>query len=273
MWPARTVDAALRLIASGKSAAEVSAATGIPRRTISDWSNGRRPTRPGGPCDGRHDFSLFPPGSYAYLLGMYLGDGYISAHPRDVWQLRIFCDAQYPGIILECAQAIEALFPSQRAGLRRSPEATASRSPCIPSTGRAWSLSMGRGVSTRGQSGYTSGSRKSWRSNVQPSCGASCIRMAVASSRGKPTGQGPTNGRDTASRTDPRTSRLCSAKRATRWVSLGAEQARSTSTSTAGRPLPSPTPSSDPRASRSACTAARGFQSLYVPSRHGRGTA
>jgi hypothetical protein len=126
MWPARTVDAALRLIASGKTAAEVSAATGIPRRTISDWSNGRRPTRPGGPCDGRHDFSLSPPGSYAYLLGMYLGDGYISAHPRDVWQLRIFCDAQYPGIILECAQAIEALFPSQRAGLRLQ-----TRSDCV----------------------------------------------------------------------------------------------------------------------------------------------
>ena len=40
--------------------------------------------------------------SYAYLLGAYLGDGYIS--PRG--QLVISCDAGYPGIIEDCCTTI-----------------------------------------------------------------------------------------------------------------------------------------------------------------------
>jgi hypothetical protein len=34
-----------------------------------------------------------------YLLGLYLGDGTISAHPRAVYRLRITLDTKYPGII------------------------------------------------------------------------------------------------------------------------------------------------------------------------------
>lgn len=37
--------------------------------------------------------------SYAYLLGLYLGDGMLSASRRNVWKLRITLDAKYPGII------------------------------------------------------------------------------------------------------------------------------------------------------------------------------
>lgn len=46
---------------------------------------------------------------------MYLGDGYIAARARGVYQLRIYSDAQYVGIIGECCKAMEALFPEQRA--------------------------------------------------------------------------------------------------------------------------------------------------------------
>lgn len=35
-------------------------------------------------------------GSYAYLLGLYLGDGMLSRHRRHVWKLRISLDAKYP---------------------------------------------------------------------------------------------------------------------------------------------------------------------------------
>ena len=37
--------------------------------------------------------------AYVYLLGLYLGDGCISAHPRQVYKLRIVLDLKYPGII------------------------------------------------------------------------------------------------------------------------------------------------------------------------------
>ena len=40
--------------------------------------------------------------SYAYLLGSYLGDGYVSA----AGQLLITCSAEYPGIVEECRGAI-----------------------------------------------------------------------------------------------------------------------------------------------------------------------
>ena len=37
--------------------------------------------------------------SYVYLLGLYLGDGYISEHRRSVYRLRIVLDVKYPEII------------------------------------------------------------------------------------------------------------------------------------------------------------------------------
>jgi hypothetical protein len=33
------------------------------------------------------------------LLGIYLGDGCISSHPRGVFRLRVYCDEKYPEII------------------------------------------------------------------------------------------------------------------------------------------------------------------------------
>ena len=53
---------------------------------------------------------------YVYLLGIYLGDGTISAMPKGVMRLRIFQDARYPRIVDEIANAIEAIT-SRRAGL------------------------------------------------------------------------------------------------------------------------------------------------------------
>jgi hypothetical protein len=66
-------------------------------------------------CAGGHDFSALPPGPYAYLLGMYLGDGYIARHRRGVFCLRITSDARYPGIIDECSRAMDAVMPGKRA--------------------------------------------------------------------------------------------------------------------------------------------------------------
>lgn len=54
------------------------------------------------------------PGSeYAYLLGIYLGDGYLFKHPR-AWRLHVYQDAAYPGIIDEIAGAIRAVAPGRK---------------------------------------------------------------------------------------------------------------------------------------------------------------
>lgn len=108
------------LLARGLNDCEASKATGIPRSTIRDWRLGLRHGTPRGDvlgeeCLCRQRRSIFPSADYSYLLGLYLGDGCISAGRRGVWRLRVTLDARYPGIIDECARALEALMPGQRA--------------------------------------------------------------------------------------------------------------------------------------------------------------
>jgi len=67
------------------------------------------------------DFSSLPAMPYAYLLGLYLGDGCISASHRDVYRMRIVLDSSYPGIIAECCAALEALFPQKSAHAGKRP--------------------------------------------------------------------------------------------------------------------------------------------------------
>lgn len=100
------VDEVLRLVAEGWNDCQISRATGVNRRTILDWRHGRLPRqRPivgsGGDrigacpkCDGA---GLDEP-AYAYLLGLYLGDGCISRERR-AFRLRIVQDARYAHLI------------------------------------------------------------------------------------------------------------------------------------------------------------------------------
>jgi hypothetical protein len=55
----------------------------------------------------------FPPDNdvYAYLLGLYLGDGCVSTPDRHAPFLRVSLDRAYRDIIDECQQAIEHLVP------------------------------------------------------------------------------------------------------------------------------------------------------------------
>lgn len=132
------------LLGQGCTASEVARITGIPRSTVRDWSCGRNLRQPRGEACAGHDFSFLNPVRYAYLLGMYLGDGCISSHPRGVWRLRITLDAVYPGIVAECAAAVEAAAPGKCAYvLRRRDQRTAEVStywkhwPClIPQHGK-----------------------------------------------------------------------------------------------------------------------------------------
>jgi hypothetical protein len=103
-------------IASGRNDCQIARLTGIPRSTISEWR--RRPRsaqRRGGRLDGRCPEDHDPPHpAYAYLLGAYLGDGCISRHPR-TYRIRLCLDTAYPGIIEQCATALEVIRPGKRA--------------------------------------------------------------------------------------------------------------------------------------------------------------
>lgn len=132
----------------GHTSTQVARVTGIPRSTVRDWGAGinLQTVREGdsrAPCGWDHDFSAFEAASYGYLLGLYLGDGCIS-RARNVWRLRVSLDAAYPGIIEECASAIEAIANGKRAyRLRRRSERCTEVSaywkhwPCVfPQHGR-----------------------------------------------------------------------------------------------------------------------------------------
>jgi hypothetical protein len=125
MRSAAEVETVLSLVAMGKSDVDVARRTGVPRSTVRDWRVGRLPGRNGVGARAR-TCPICQPGSeqlhepeYAYLLGLYLGDGYVSKHPR-TYCLRIFLDAIYPEIVRACHRALEVVRPANRAWIGRS---------------------------------------------------------------------------------------------------------------------------------------------------------
>ena len=106
----------IELVRAGWNDCEIAQETGIPRGTVRDWRRGRVPdfdrvhtrTFPNGwfcvVCRG--DPMILPQGSYTYLLGLYLGDGYIAPHARGVYRLRICCANAYPELIRRCEDAM-----------------------------------------------------------------------------------------------------------------------------------------------------------------------
>lgn len=127
MHSRETVQRVLDLKAAGLNNCEISRQVGVPRPTIREWCSGSLPhsfrAKPllyghrigAGPSCRRcgsdeHRFDRLST-AYAYLLGLYLGDGCISRGARDVFRLRIALDKKYPEIIAECAAAMEAVVP------------------------------------------------------------------------------------------------------------------------------------------------------------------
>jgi hypothetical protein len=122
MHSPREIAAALSLVWTGCTDVEASRRTGIPRSTIRDWRHGRLPGLRGWPPSGCPicvpGAQVLPAREYAYVLGMYLGDGCVSRHPR-AYRLRIFCDAAYPGIVEECRRCLAVIRPGNRAWVSR----------------------------------------------------------------------------------------------------------------------------------------------------------
>lgn len=47
---------------------------------------------------------------YVYLLGCYLGDGYINAQGEYTWKFQVACDAKYPNVIEQIANSMAEVF-------------------------------------------------------------------------------------------------------------------------------------------------------------------
>jgi hypothetical protein len=119
----------LELVRAGLNDCEIARRTGIPRGTVRCWRIGRVPRFDRGPgedgrigrpctvCDGQP--LALPQLAYTYLLGLYLGDGWLATHPRDVYRLRISCASAYPELIRRCEQAITEVLPVKVNTVRR----------------------------------------------------------------------------------------------------------------------------------------------------------
>ncbi len=128
------------LKATGLSDREVSQSTGVPVNTIRTWRNGRVPdyARPSIPAKSNACLPLHWPSlrqdGYAYLLGMYLGDGCLTPN-GDSWSLRITLDERYPRIIEECCDAIEMISGRRP---RPKPDRRGARCVVVQLTWSAW---------------------------------------------------------------------------------------------------------------------------------------
>ncbi|MFJ9177817.1 transcriptional regulator [Streptomyces sp. NPDC102360] len=119
MYDMGTRKQALALVAQGRSLNSVSKEVGVSRAAIREWQTRIEPAPwiQGGratPCV-RCAPTPSPPAeaaAYSYLLGLYLGDGCISAGVRSGYFLRIACANVYPGLIQACADAVATLNPS-----------------------------------------------------------------------------------------------------------------------------------------------------------------
>ncbi|WP_327175172.1 helix-turn-helix domain-containing protein [Streptomyces sp. NBC_01335] len=108
---------ALTLLRGGARNADVARKLDVPAGTISYWKHTDRARR--GECPGRHapkchrcDGTPLDAVAYAYLLGLYLGDGHISQAPSHrVTSLIVTLDDAWPGLQDAAEAAMRRVFP------------------------------------------------------------------------------------------------------------------------------------------------------------------
>ncbi|MEJ8647446.1 helix-turn-helix domain-containing protein [Streptomyces sp. MS1.AVA.3] len=115
MYDITTRAHALSLVAQGRSLNSVSRQTGISRYAIRSWQARIEPLSHKAECPRCEPVPQPPKDAeaYAYLLGLYLGDGCLSKQPRRRgYALRIACADAWPGLIAACRDAVKAVRPT-----------------------------------------------------------------------------------------------------------------------------------------------------------------
>ena len=131
MHPVSLRQKALSLAAEGVNDCEIARRLGVPRTTVRDWRKPRYSPRSGrerGICPRCWRSAppiVFTDDDYAELLGLYLGDGHITALARTE-RLRLSLDAKYADVNDESEALLRRCFPHNRVarmlldGARRS---------------------------------------------------------------------------------------------------------------------------------------------------------
>ncbi|MFG1777400.1 helix-turn-helix domain-containing protein [Micromonospora sp. NPDC049048] len=108
---------ALRVHLGGATIAEAARAVGLSYRTVWEWCRERPQPLVRGTAERcfrcrRDDGYPTDPPAYSYLLGLYLGDGYLVTSAR-VPVLRISCGDAWPGLIDACDSAMRAVLATK----------------------------------------------------------------------------------------------------------------------------------------------------------------
>ena len=133
MYPKATVDTALRLSAIGILDKENARICGVSVSAVRHWRARRRRLPPGTAaakritCPRCHARPI-DESAYAYLLGLYLGDGHIARGPREVYALAIACSADWPGLMEAARWAMSAVMPASKVCCVRQPGCTMVKS-------------------------------------------------------------------------------------------------------------------------------------------------
>lgn len=119
-------EAVKHLVAAGHSDYAIGRMLSFPRSTVQRFRHSDEP--PGRyPAIRRklaNDWSPPHAATYAYLLGIYLGDGYLSRNSPAGWRLIVTLDRSYPALIDEVQAAIEATDPRTTVCRNQRPGAT-----------------------------------------------------------------------------------------------------------------------------------------------------
>jgi hypothetical protein len=113
MHPPHFRERALQLRAEGVPFGAICRDLGLPRRTVGHWFYGDRPRRRAEreAAPSRCARCADPPrhltneNAYAYLLGLYLGDGHLVTSTK-VPVLRVYCTASWPGLVAAGEEAM-----------------------------------------------------------------------------------------------------------------------------------------------------------------------
>lgn len=118
MYSREIVDETFRLKTQGLTDRAIAAQCGVSIQALRHWRYGNR--RAPATEARRADRTAYcpkcgdgelDPRAYSYLLGLYLGDGYIGAITKEVYYFSIACCNTWPGLMEECAASLVQVFP------------------------------------------------------------------------------------------------------------------------------------------------------------------
>lgn len=120
--PAAVRREAVGLVRQGLLPAAAARRVGVNPTTVYVWLHADAPDLVGPPdvrCWRCRPETAADHTAYAYLLGLYLGDGWLTCTPKGYWCLSVACCATWPGLQQECEDAMRNVLATSVCRVRR----------------------------------------------------------------------------------------------------------------------------------------------------------